>query len=101
MITKKYTYNLLSPDYKKFKQIQREAKKIYQETIDCEFSYLVDREDKLKIIELIKFKTFEDFTKADKLEDSRLDDLIIAFRAIVDFDSITEEELLNLNIEEE
>lgn len=101
MITKKYTYTLLRPDYKKFKQIQREARKVYQEFVTCEFNYFVDREDKLKITELIKFKTFNDFVKADQLDDSRLDDLILEFKEIVDFDSITEEELLNFDIDEE
>ncbi len=101
MITKKYTYNLINPDYKKFKKVQRESRKVYQEHVNCEFIYLVDREDKLKVTEIIKFKTFEDFTKADQLEDSRLDELIIELKEIVDFDSITEEELLNLNIDED
>lgn len=101
MITKKYTYTLLKPDYKKFKRIQAEARKIYLESVDCEFSYFVDREDKLKITELIKFKTFDDFVKADQLDDDRLDDLILEFKEVVDFDTITEEELLNFNIDEE
>lgn len=71
------------------------------EHVSCEFSYFVDRENKLKITELVKFKTFDDFTRADQLSDNRMDELILQFKEIIDLDSITEEDLLEFNIDEE
>lgn len=101
MFTKKYSYTLIKPDYKKFKQIQKKSREIYQEHVNCEFSYFIDRNDELKITELIKFKTLEDFNKAQDLDDHRLDGLILEFKEIVDFDSIVEDELIDLNIDED
>ncbi len=98
MIVKKYTYKLTSKNLERFKEIQKEAQMIYLEYLDAEFEFFVNQDDKSIITEIIKFKTFEDYTKADSLEDERLDQLILNFRDVVDFDSIIDETLIELKI---
>ncbi len=99
MIAKKYTYKLTSKNLERFKAIQKEAQKIYLEHLDAEFEFYVNQDDKSIITEIIKFKTFDDYTKADSLDDERLDQLILSFREVVDFDTIIDETLLELKIE--
>ncbi len=99
MIIRKYTYKFIKKDLEKFKEIQREASEIYLAHVDCEFEYFQHEDEPEKITEIIRFKTYEDFLKAEKIEDPKIETLLNAMKSLVDFDSLYAETLIPFRID--